>query len=84
MSLIAWLAVALIFAVIAYKMLGRLNRGVLLDIGLGMFGALIGSWLFGLFGSAQPGGFGQDSLLVEVIGAAAALVVFHAAYNPTR
>lgn len=84
MSLIAWLAVVLIFGGIAYKMIGRPNRGVLLDIGLGTLGALIGSWFFGLLGSAQVGGVGQDSLLVEVIGAAAALVVFHAAYNPTR
>lgn len=84
MLLIAWIAFALIAGIIAYKVAGRMNRGVLLDIGLGMFGALIGSWLFGQFGNAQRAGFSQDSLLVEVIGAAAALVVFRAVFNRTR
>ena len=84
MSLIAWLLLALIVGLIAYKIAGQIRRGVLVDIGLGTLGAVIGSWLFGLLDSTQISGFSQDNLLVEVIGAVAALVVFHAAFNSTR
>jgi len=55
-----------------------------MDIALGILGALVGGWLFNLFGAAGVTGFNLWSLLVAVIGAMALLVVYHAIRGSSR
>jgi uncharacterized membrane protein YeaQ/YmgE (transglycosylase-associated protein family) len=56
----------------------RTGQGVVMDIVLGIVGAVVGGWLFTTFGMAGVGGFNLYSLLVAVVGAALLLVVYRA------
>ena len=60
------------------KLVNKTGEGVLMDIALGIVGALAGGWLFNQFG--QPGVTGLDlwSLIVAVVGAVVVLVAYHA------
>jgi len=51
--------------------------GVVLDIVLGVVGALVGGWLFQFFGEAGITGLNLCSMFVAIIGAMAVLVVYH-------
>lgn len=78
MSIIAWIVLGLIAGFIASKIVNKKGEGLIRDILLGIVGALIGGWLFHLFGAAGVTGLNLYSLLVAVIGAVVLLVVYHA------
>ena len=63
---------------IGSKLVNKSGEGVLLDIVLGIVGAVIGGWLFNAFGAAGVTGLNLYSLLVAVIGSVLFLVVYHA------
>ena len=52
MSLLAWIILGLVSGFIASKLINRTGEGVILDIVLGIVGAVIGGWLFNTFGMA--------------------------------
>jgi len=54
------------------------GEGFVVDILLGVVGAVVGGLLFGIFGAGGVNGFNLYSLLVAVIGAVATLLVYHA------
>jgi uncharacterized membrane protein YeaQ/YmgE (transglycosylase-associated protein family) len=56
----------------------KTGEGVLLDIVLGIIGAVVGGWHFNTFGAGGVSGLNLDSLLVAVIGAVVVLVEYHA------
>jgi uncharacterized membrane protein YeaQ/YmgE (transglycosylase-associated protein family) len=78
MSLIAWIVLGLIAGFIASKLVNKSGEGMLLDIVLGVVGALVGGWLFNTFGMPGVTGLNVYSLVVAVIGAVVSLVVYHA------
>jgi len=78
MSILAWIILGLLAGFIASKIVNKSGEGFLLDIGLGIVGALIGGWLFQTFGEAGITGLNIYSLLVAVIGSVVFLVVYHA------
>lgn len=78
MSIIAWLILGLIAGFIASKIVNRQGEGVLLDMVLGIVGALVGGFLFNAFGAVGVTGFNLYSMLVAVIGAIVVLVIYHA------
>jgi uncharacterized membrane protein YeaQ/YmgE (transglycosylase-associated protein family) len=82
MSLIAWIVLGLLAGFIASKIINRTGEGFILDIVLGIVGAVVGGWLFSTFGMTGVTGFNLYSLLVAVVGAAAVLVVYHALVRP--
>jgi len=77
MSILAWMALGLVAGFVASKLVNKTGEGVLMDIALGIVGALAGGWLYNQFG--QPGVTGLDlwSLMVAVIGAVVVLVAYH-------
>jgi uncharacterized membrane protein YeaQ/YmgE (transglycosylase-associated protein family) len=77
MSIIAWIVLGLIAGFIASKIVNRTGEGVILDIILGIVGAVVGGWLFHTFGMSGVTGLNVYSLIVAVIGAAVFLVVYH-------
>ena len=77
-SIIAWIILGLIAGFIASKLVNKTGEGVLLDIVLGIVGAVIGGWLFHAFGRPGVTGLNLYSLLVAVIGAVVFLVIYHA------
>ena len=68
----------LIAGFIASKLVNQRGEGAVMDILLGIVGAVIGGWLFNRFGAAGVTGFNVWSLLVAVVGAVVLLVVWHA------
>lgn len=78
MSLLGWIVLGLISGFIASKLVNKSGEGVLLDIILGVIGAVVGGWLFTTFGMAGVTGVNLYSMLVAVVGAVVVLVIYHA------
>jgi uncharacterized membrane protein YeaQ/YmgE (transglycosylase-associated protein family) len=78
MSLLAWIVLGLIAGFIASKLVNKTGEGMLMDIILGVVGAVVGGWLFHTFGMPGVTGLNLYSLLVAVVGAALFLIVYHA------
>jgi uncharacterized membrane protein YeaQ/YmgE (transglycosylase-associated protein family) len=77
MSIIGWIVLGLIAGFIASKVVNKTGEGLVLDIVLGVVGAVVGGWLFAQFGAAGVTGFNLYSMFVAVIGAVVVLVVYH-------
>jgi uncharacterized membrane protein YeaQ/YmgE (transglycosylase-associated protein family) len=77
MSIIGWIVLGLIAGFVASKIVNKTGEGVVLDIVLGIVGAVVGGWLFAAFGGTGVTGFDLYSMLVAVVGAVVVLVVYH-------
>ncbi len=78
MSIIIWLVLGLIAGFIASRIVESSGNGVIIDIVLGVIGAVVGGYLFTLFGAAPVTGFNLYSLFVAVVGAIVVLLIYHA------
>jgi uncharacterized membrane protein YeaQ/YmgE (transglycosylase-associated protein family) len=78
MSIIGWLILGLIAGFIGSKIVNKSGEGVVVDIILGIVGAVVGGYLFTLVGAAPVTGLNIYSMFVAVIGAIVVLVVYHA------
>ena len=78
MSIIGWLVLGLIAGFIASKIVNKGGEGVVIDIVLGIVGAVVGGYLFTFFGAAPVTGFNLYSMLVAIVGAVVVLVIYHA------
>ena len=78
MSIIAWIVLGLISGFIASKIVNKTGEGMVLDILLGVVGAVVGGFLFRLVGATGVDGFNIWSMFVAVIGAVVVMVVKHA------
>jgi uncharacterized membrane protein YeaQ/YmgE (transglycosylase-associated protein family) len=83
-SVLAWIVLGLIAGFVASKLVSGSGEGVLLDIILGIVGAVAGGWLFNRFGMAGVTGLNLYSLLVAIVGAALLLIVYHAVTRGSR
>lgn len=83
MSFLAWIVLGLIAGFIGSKIVNKRGEGVILDIVLGIVGAVVGGWLFSAFGASGVTGLNVYSLLVAVIGSVILLVVYHAIRRTT-
>ena len=82
MSLVSWIILGFISGYLARKLVNKTGEGFLLDVGLGIVGAIIGGWLFNTFG--MPGtGVDLYGSLVAIVGAVALLVAYHAVFRRT-
>lgn len=78
MSIIAWIVLGLVAGFIASKIVNKRGEGFLLDIALGVVGAVAGGFLFNAIGARGVDGFNIWSLFVAVIGAMLLLGIKHA------
>jgi uncharacterized membrane protein YeaQ/YmgE (transglycosylase-associated protein family) len=78
MSFIAWIILGLIAGFIASKIVNKSGEGLVLDIVLGVIGAIVGGYLFQTFGMPGVSGVNLYSILVAVVGAIVVLVIYHA------
>lgn len=81
MTFIAWIVLGLIAGFIASKIVNKAGEGLLLDVILGIVGAVVGGWLFRVFGMPGVTGFNAYSLIVAVVGAIVFLVVYHGLFH---
>ena len=79
MSIIGWIVLGLIAGFIASKIVNKQGEGVVLDIILGIVGAVVGGWLFSMFGAQGVDGLNIYSMFVAVVGAIVVLLIYHAA-----
>jgi uncharacterized membrane protein YeaQ/YmgE (transglycosylase-associated protein family) len=78
MSIIGWLILGLIAGFIANEVVNKAGRGVVLDIVVGIVGAVAGGFLFSTIGGTPVTGLNVYSLFVAFIGAIVVLVLYHA------
>lgn len=78
MSLVTWLLLGLISGFIASHLVNHRGEGMVLDVLLGIVGAIIGGWLAALLGVAGATALNLYSIIVSVAGAVAFLVIYHA------
>jgi uncharacterized membrane protein YeaQ/YmgE (transglycosylase-associated protein family) len=78
MSILGWILLGLIAGFIASKIVNREGQGFLLDIVLGIVGAVVGGFLFSAIGATGITGFNLYSMFVAVVGATVLLWVYHA------
>ena len=78
MSIIGWIVLGLIAGFIASKIVNKRGEGLVLDIVLGIVGAVVGGWLFAFFGAEGVNGFNIYSMFVAVSGAVVVLILYHA------
>ena len=71
-------AFRLIAGFIGSKLVNKTGEGFFLDIALGIVGAVVGGWLFSLFGMHGVTGLNIYSLIVALVGAVVLLVGYHA------
>jgi len=78
MSVLGWIVLGLIAGFIGSKIVNREGQGFLLDIVLGIVGAVIGGFLFSALGATGITGFNLYSMFVAVVGAIVVLWCYHA------
>lgn len=78
MSILGWIILGLIAGFIASRIVNGSGEGALIDIVLGIVGALVGGFLFNSLGAVGVTGFNLYSMFVAVIGAIVVLVIYHA------
>ncbi len=78
MSLLGWIILGLLAGWIGSHIVDNGGKGPLLDIVLGIVGALVGGFIFSALGALPVTGFNLYSLVVSVVGAVVVLVLYHA------
>jgi uncharacterized membrane protein YeaQ/YmgE (transglycosylase-associated protein family) len=83
MSIIAWILLGLISGFVASKLVNQQGSGVVVDVLLGIGGAVVGGFLFTLLGATGVTGFNLWSIIVSMSGAIVLLVGYHALRRAT-
>ncbi len=84
MSIIGWIVLGLIAGFVASKLVNKRGEGFVMDIVLGVVGAIVGGFIFSMFGGTPVTGFNFYSMLVAVIGAVVVLLVYQAMVGKRR
>jgi uncharacterized membrane protein YeaQ/YmgE (transglycosylase-associated protein family) len=79
MGIVAWLVLGLVAGFVASLLLNKHGAGMVVDIVLGVVGAVVGGFIAQLVGFAGVSGFNVYSLLIAIGGAIVVLVLYHAA-----
>jgi uncharacterized membrane protein YeaQ/YmgE (transglycosylase-associated protein family) len=80
MPMIVWILLGVGVGLLTSKLVSTTGEGTVVDILLGIVGAVIGGWLFNLFGGTGITGFDSNSLYsvaAATIGAIILLVIYH-------
>lgn len=78
MGILSWIVIGLIAGFIASKIVNKRGEGLLLNIALGIVGAIVGGYLFSALGHAGVTGFNLYSMMVAIVGAVVVLLVYRA------
>lgn len=78
MGIISWIVLGLISGFIGSKIVNSEGQGFWLNIALGIVGALVGGFLFDLFGASGVTGLNIYSMIVAVVGSVVVLLIYNA------
>ena len=84
MSIVSWIILGLIAGFVGAKIVNREGQGFWLDIALGIIGALVGGFLFSLFGASGVTGLNIYSMIVAIIGSIVVLLIYNAVMGHRR
>jgi uncharacterized membrane protein YeaQ/YmgE (transglycosylase-associated protein family) len=77
MGIFSWIILGLIAGFIGSKIVSRQGQGFWVDIALGIIGALVGGFLFDMFGASGVTGLNVYSMMVAVVGSVVVLVIYN-------
>ena len=77
-GILSWIILGLIAGFIGSKIVDRQGQGFWLNIALGIAGALVGGFLFDLFGVSGVTGLNIYSMIVAVVGSVVVLLIYNA------
>ena len=75
MTILAWILLGLVAGFLGSKIVNKTGEGMVVDIVLGIVGALVGGFLFNQFGQAGVTGLNVYSILVATLGAVVVLLI---------
>jgi uncharacterized membrane protein YeaQ/YmgE (transglycosylase-associated protein family) len=78
MGILSWIILGLIAGFIGSKIVDKQGQGFWLNMALGIIGALVGGFLFSLFGSSGVTGLNIWSMIVAVVGSVVVLLIYNA------
>jgi uncharacterized membrane protein YeaQ/YmgE (transglycosylase-associated protein family) len=78
MGIISWIVLGLIAGFIGSKIVDSQGQGLWLNIALGIVGALVGGFLFSVFGASGVTGFNLYSMIVAIVGSIVVLLIYNA------
>ena len=84
MGIISWIILGLIAGFIGSKIVDKQGQGFWLNIALGIIGALVGGFLFDMFGATGVTGLNIWSMIVAVVGSVVVLLVYNAVTTRRR
>ena len=84
MGILSWIILGLIAGFIASKIVDHQGQGLWLDMGLGIIGAIVGGFLFSLFGKEGVSGLNLYSMLVAIAGSVVVLLLYNAVTGQRR
>ena len=84
MSIVSWIILGLIAGFVGAKIVNREGQGFWLDIALGIIGALVGGFIFSLFGASGVTGLNIYSMIVAIVGSIVVLLVYNAVMGHRR
>lgn len=78
MTLLGWIVVGLLAGFIASHLVNHRGEGMILDILLGIVGAVIGGWAALAAGYSGVTGLNMYSVIIATLGAVILLLLYHA------
>jgi uncharacterized membrane protein YeaQ/YmgE (transglycosylase-associated protein family) len=78
MGIISWIILGLIAGYIGSKIVDKQGQGLWLNMALGIIGALVGGFLFNMFGASGVTGLNIYSMIVAIIGSIVVLLIYNA------
>ena len=84
MSIISWVILGLIAGFVGGKIVNSEGQCFWLNIALGIVGALVGGFLFSLFGASGVTGLNIWSMIVAIVGSVVVLLIYNAVAGSRR
>ena len=78
MSVLAWIILGLLAGFIASHLVNHRGEGMVLDVLLGIVGAMVGGWLAQIMGYSGVTQLNLYSVFVATLGAVVFLIIYHA------
>jgi uncharacterized membrane protein YeaQ/YmgE (transglycosylase-associated protein family) len=84
MGILSWIILGLVAGFIGSKIVNSEGQGFWLNIALGIIGALVGGFLFDLFGASGVTGLNLYSMIVAIVGSVVVLLIYNAVAGRRR
>jgi uncharacterized membrane protein YeaQ/YmgE (transglycosylase-associated protein family) len=78
MGIISWIILGLIAGFVGSKIVNEQGQGFFLNLALGIIGAVVGGFLFDLFGATGVTGLNIYSMIVATVGSIVVLLMYNA------